>query len=217
MSCRATILAVFAAGCLALAAAGPERTVEANVITSERDPAVRIELPKPVQYLGADRFVLYEMADCELHAFVEADHERKVERLYWVQFEGYLPSKPDLHHTYDSPRHVMIGGLDFFVDTEVIARDARSKPGSDGEHIRSLIRAKGYELPAERMSVRFVHLLDDKRKELMIIYTEDLAATGLTASQLVAGGKAQAQWPAIERSLIERAKKKIAIANQATP
>ncbi len=181
---------------------------------SERDPAVRIELPKSVQYVGADRFVLYGMADCELYAFVEADHERKVERLYWVQFEGYLPSRPELHHRYDSPRHVTIGSLDFYVDTEVRPRDAKSKPGSDGEHVRSLIRARGYKLPPERISVRLVHLMDDKRKELMIIYAEDFALTGLTAADLQ-GEKARDQWPAIEKGLIERAKKKIAI--QAPP
>jgi hypothetical protein len=217
MSCRALIIAVFSAGYLALAAAGPERKVEGNVITSAHDPAVRIELPRSVQYLGADRFVLYGIADCEQHAFVEAGPERKVDRLYWVQFEGYLPSRPDLHHSYDSPRHVTIGGLDFYVDTEVTASDAKSKPGSDGEHIRSLIRAKGYNLPAERISVRLVHLLDDKRKELMIIYAEGLAATGLTAADLQEGGRAREQWPAIEKGLIERAEKKIAIEKQATP
>jgi len=36
----------------------PDRKVEGNVITSERDPKVRIELPKSVQYAGADRWVL---------------------------------------------------------------------------------------------------------------------------------------------------------------
>jgi len=30
--------------------------------------------------------VLYGMADCELHAFVEADSQKNVERLYWIQF-----------------------------------------------------------------------------------------------------------------------------------
>jgi hypothetical protein len=47
--------------------------VEGNVIISERDPAVRVHLPKSAEYVGADRWVLYGMADCELHAFVEVD------------------------------------------------------------------------------------------------------------------------------------------------
>lgn len=36
----------------------PTRTVQANALTSERDPSVRIELPKSVQYVGAERWVL---------------------------------------------------------------------------------------------------------------------------------------------------------------
>jgi hypothetical protein len=31
-------------------------------------------------YVGANRFVLYGIADCELHAFVESDAHKKVQR-----------------------------------------------------------------------------------------------------------------------------------------
>ena len=200
-------------GCISLAAQtnGPERKVQGNVITSERDPSVRIQLPESVQYVGADRWVLYGFADCELHAFVSADRQKNVYRLYWVQFESYLPTRPELHHTYDSPRHANIGGMDFYVDTWVRPNNAEIDPGSDREHIEALIRAKGYKMPAGMMYVRFVHLLEQKRKELMIIYGEDVASTGLTVAQLREGGAAYSRWPAIEKDLIERAKKEIAI------
>ena len=123
-----------------------------------------------------------------------------------------------MHHTYDSPRHTQIGGLDFFVDTWVRAHDAQTKPGSDREHIDVLIRAKGYIVPAGMMDVRLVHLLDaEKRKELMIIYGEDLARTGFTAAELQEKGKAREQWPAIEKGLIERAEKKIVLKETAKP
>src|SRR6202789_640277 len=154
----------------------PERKVADNVVTSEHDPAVRIELPKAVQYVGADRWVLYDIADCELHAFVEADAQKNVQRLYWVQFEGYLPNKPDLKHTYDSSQHATIGGLDFYVDTWVRSKETAIDAGSDREHIEAMIKAKGYNLPAGMLNVGFVHLLDEsRRRELMIIYGEDLA------------------------------------------
>jgi hypothetical protein len=66
--------------------------------------------------------------------------------------------------------------------------------------------------------VRLVHLLDEqKRKELMFIYGEDLAPTGFTAADLKKGGKAYDQWPAIEKSLVERAEKKITIEETANP
>jgi hypothetical protein len=211
--------------CISLAAQtkGPERKVNGNVITSEREPRVRIQLPESVEYVGADRWVLYGMADCELHAFVDTDRQKEdrqknVRRLHWVQFEAYLPTRPELHHTYDSPRHANIGGMDFYVDTWVRPNDAKMEPGSDREHIEKLIRAQGYRMPAGMIYVRFVHLLDEqKRKELMIIYGEDVASTGLTAAALSEGGTAYDRWPAIEKDLIERAKREIAVKETAKP
>ncbi|HEY1215485.1 MAG TPA: hypothetical protein VGE93_17785 [Bryobacteraceae bacterium] len=182
------------------------------MITSERDPRVRIELPKSAQYVGADRWVLYGIADCELHAFVEADRKKNVQTLYWVQFEGYLPTRPELKHTYDSPRITKLGGMSFYVDTWVRPTSAPTRPGSDLEHIDGLIQAQGYTLPSGMMYVRLVHLWDEqKRKELMIIYSEDVAPTGFTAAELLPGGKAHDQWRAVDAGLIERAEKKLRI------
>ena len=192
--------------------AAPERRVDGNVITSQRDPAVRIELPRSAQYAGADRWVLYDVADCELHAWVDADAQKNVHRLYWVQFEGYVPTRPELKHTYDSPCHATLGGLDFYVDTWVRARDAETEHGSDREHIEALIRAKGYHMPEGMMYLRLVHLLDEqKRKELMIIYGEDLASTGFNAAELQPGGKAADRWPALADGLVGRAQKEIGV------
>ena len=168
--------------------------------------------------VGADRWVLYGIADCELHAFVKDDEQKNVEELYWVQFEGYIPARPDLHHKYDSPRHATIGGLDFYVDTWPRSKGEKTESGSDREHIDMLIRAKGYKIPANMMYVRLVHLLDaEKRKELMIIYGEDLAYAGFAAADLREGGKAYGQWPALEKGLIERAKTKIALEETGRP
>lgn len=194
------------------ALAPPERTVTGNTVTSQRDPKVTLRLPTSAKYCGADRWVLYDIADCELHAFVDAD-EQKVKRFYWIQFEQYLATKPDLHHQYDSPRHETIGGLDFYVDTWVRTAAEKSKPGSDGEHFRALVSRNGYKLPPEAMCVRLVHLLDpERRKELMIIYGEDLSSTRLSAHELGKDGRAHDEWPKIEQGLIDRAKKAIVLA-----
>jgi hypothetical protein len=67
-------------------------------------------------------------------------------------------------------------------------------------------------MPANAMCVRLVHLFDeDKRKELMIIYSEDLRPLGFSAVDLNKSGKAHDQWLALEKGLIERAKEKIVL------
>jgi hypothetical protein len=209
---KSIAVAFLALSFLAAQTTSPERKVAGNVISSERDPKVQIRLPGSVQYLGADRWVLYKIADCELHAFVDTDARKNIERLYWIQFEGYLPTKPDLAHKYDSPRHATIGGLDFYVDTWTRADGEETRAGSDREHIEALIRARGYKMPLGMMYVRLVHLIDEKkRKELMIIYGEELAPTGFAARDLQENGKAHSEWPAIEKGLIERAEKAITL------
>ncbi len=200
--------------CTALASDNPkpERQVQANVLTSQRDPKIRIELPASVQYVGADRWKLFDLADCELHLFVDATPQRIVQRLYWLQFEAYLPSRPELHHTYPFTKTDTLSGLLFDVRARFGPGSETPKPGSDSEHVQALLRAKGYEMPEGMMNVRLVHLLDDqKRKELMIIYAEDLKPTGFTVNDLMPGGKHAAEWPSLEASLISRAKRAVKI------
>ena len=196
----------------------PERKIEGNTITSTSNPAATIQLLNSPAYVGADRWILYGIADCELHAFVQADAQKKVQRLYWIQFESYLPTKPELHHTYDSPRHTKISDLDFYVDTWVEPTNEHIKPDSDVEHIHNILQTHGYTLPTGMMSVRLVHLLDQqKRKELMFIYSEDVASTGLSVSELRNDGHAYAHWVKIEKGLIERAEESIAIHQPVNP
>ena len=210
---RRTLILILLCGCLAAQTVRPERKVKDNVITSDHDPVVQIRLPRSAQYAGADRWILYDIADCELHAFVDVDATKNVRALYWIQFEGYVPTRPELRHNYTSPRHANLGGKDFFLDTWVRRKDADVRPGGDVEHIQALIESKGYHLPDAMMYVRLVHLLDEQtRKELMIIYGEDIAPSGLAAADLQRGGKAYDRWPALEKSLIDRAEEKIGVA-----
>jgi hypothetical protein len=92
------------------------------------------------------------------------------------------------------------------------AKEEKSTSGSDLEHLSAIIAAKGYKLPAGMIYARLVYLLDEqKRRELMIIYAEDVAPTGFAVDDLREKGKAHDRWPAIEKELVERAKEKIKI------
>jgi len=67
-------------------------------------------------------------------------------------------------------------------------------------------------MPEAMLYARLVHLLDaQKRKELMIIYAEDLAPMKLTATQLQKGSAAFDRWPAISGELVERAKVRVKV------
>ena len=195
----------------AVAADAPERTVRGTAVSSQHSPPVHIEVPDSAHYVGADRWVLYDVADCEIHVFVEADAQKKIKRFFWIQFEAYIPAKPDSKYSY-SGATVNLDGTDFFVRARFGPTTDTGRPGSDSEHVQKLLRDHGYTAPAEMMNVRLVHLPDEmKRKELMIIYAEDLEPTGLTSAQLIKDGKPVEQWAALEKDLIERARKSITL------
>ena len=196
------------------------RKVKGLTLTSDETPRVRIQFDKGFKYAGGQSFVLYDVANAEQHFFVDADAQGRVRRLYWVQFEGYLPSNT---HTYDykSPSVVNFGGLDFFADAQarkipVPNPAAAAQPAnkiSDGDHARSFIASKGYRLVSnEALWQRLVHMTDaTNRSELMIIYLEDLSGMGLTAADLGEGGKAAGRWASVSKELLERAKKGMTI------
>lgn len=193
----------------ALASTPQTRTVKDRTLTSKEMPAVRLEFSEPFKYAGGHSFILYEVANAEQHFFVDADKDGRIKRMYWVQFEGYLPSNT---HTYDykSTKTVNLGGLEFIADA--YARNIKANPGrpdSDGNRARAFLATKGYRLGSDEvMSQRLVHLVDEaKRNELMIIYLEDLGAMKLTAADLAQSGKAAGQWEAISKDLLERALK----------
>ena len=157
--------------------------------------------------MRAASFILYDVANAEQHFFVDADKDGRIKRMYWVQFEGYLPSNT---HSYDykATKTVKIGGLDFIADAT--ARNIKANPGrpdSDGNRARAFLTTKGYRLGSDEvMTQRLVHLIDEaKRNELMIIYLEDLGPMKLTATDVTPGGKAAGQWEAISTGLLERA------------
>ncbi|MDQ3473622.1 MAG: hypothetical protein M3447_07795 [Acidobacteriota bacterium] len=190
-----------------IAGVAQTRTVKDRTLTSTQMPAVRLEFSQPFKYAGGHSFILYEVANAEQHFFVDADKEGRIKRMYWIQFEGYLPSNT---HTYDykSPKTVNMGGLDFFADA--YARNIKASPGrpdSDGNRARAFLTSKGYRLGSDEvLSQRLVHLVDEaKRNELMIIYLEDLSEMKLTAADLDKGGRAFDQWDAISKGLLERA------------
>lgn len=192
----------------------PARRVAGRTLVSDARPAARLKFDKAFKYVGAQSFILYDVARAEQHFFVDADERGRIRRMYWIQFEGYLPSNT---HTYDYSgvkEKVSLGGFEFLTDAVAVnmAR-APARPDSDGARARAFLEGKGYRMAGDDlMWRRLVHFPDEsKRDELMIIYLEDLGGMGLTAADLTGEGGAAARWPEISRQLLKRATKGIKV------
>ena len=189
------------------------REVKGQVIRSTDMPAVDLEFAKDFKYAGGHKFVLYEVANAEQHFFVDADKDGRVKRMYWVQFEGYLPTNTHSYN-YKVTKSVNIGGLDFVADA--YPRNIKQNPGragGDGIRAREFLATRGYKLASDEvLSQRLVHLIGEpKRDELMIIYIEDLSPLGLTAADFEKDGKGEAKWNEISEGLLARAQKGLKI------
>jgi len=187
----------------------PRRTVTGNTVLSKADPDARIEILQPAAYVGAVRFALYDVADCEIHLFVDTDASKKVRRLYWVQYEAYLAEHPTLKyekHPAYSP--TALNGLPFHQRARFGQSSDTPQPGSDAERAFALLAEKGYSLPAETVNVTYKHFLDaTMRKEVLLMVIEDMALTGTSFSQLVVNNELQPAWKPVADKLLERAPK----------
>lgn len=179
------------------------RTVEGNVVDSPELPAARLTFDPAFSYAGGHTFELYDVAEAEQHLFVDADEDGRVRRLWWIQFEGYLPGNTHAYDYDEDPLRREIGGHEWYVRPLVTRVDhAEANPPSDGDRAEALLNEKGYRLPDEVAGVRLVRLLDeDRRNELMLIYMEDLSTRGVRLAELDGEGRASIGAEVLERAL----------------
>ena len=189
----------------------PQAQVAAGLVTHPAE-RITIRLPETAVHVGSERFSLYDVADAEVHVFVDADAEKRMRRLWWIQFESYLPSRPDARYNYgESDRRMDLWGATAWVRPSLADSARQVRPGSDTERFRAILTRAGYTAPPHLLAVRMVRLLDDSqdtghgRRELMLIYAEDPAVSGVALSQVTTGGRPNARFAKVEGPLIERA------------
>jgi hypothetical protein len=165
------------------------RNVQNNLLVSERLPGVRIRVDPQFTYVGNTSFILYEIAHVEQHHFVVADAGKRLERLLWFQFEGYLDNNKRKYR-YPPMETMTLNGLTFLHDGDVlnIDEDYKERPTSDSAHVVEFLKGQGYTLEGETIFKRMVWLDADLRNELMIIYSEDLSPTGFRVTELTEAG-----------------------------
>ena len=183
-----------------------QRTGQNTILRADKLPAVDIQIDPQFKYVGSTSFILYEVAHVEQHHFVVADAERRVMRLLWFQFEGYLENNSH-QYRYSEMETVVLGRLTFLHDAKVLNIDDNyaERPTSDSAHVIDYLKQHGYTLTGDAMFKRLVWLDPDLRNELMIIYSEDLRSTGFRSSDLAKEGPAVAEWEAISHGLQVRA------------
>ena len=155
------------------------RLVKDQVLTSTYLPAIRIKFDNQFKYAGTQKFVLYEKAQVEQFFFVDADSAGRIKRMYFAQFEGYLPGV-DAKYDYPVTETVTLAGHTYIVNAESVPNVSamlKQNPESDAARAASFLKSKGYRLDESIRFQRFVRLVDEaKRNELILVYVEDAGA-----------------------------------------
>ncbi len=192
---------------------GLARSVSENKLFSHRDPSVVMQFDPSFRHIGGQKFVLYGNADTEQHFFVETTADDKLKSVFWIQFEEYLPDNSYQYDYEDSPARLRLNDYDFYLDTAAVQSNPKKRRrGTDGSLARQFVLSKGFTFPEEFAYARLVHLTDaSRRKELMIIFIDDLALLGLTASDLNEDGKEARRWLEIETKLLEKIRRTLTL------
>jgi hypothetical protein len=192
--------------------ADPPQAIVSGHTVAHKAAGLTIKVPASATYVGAERFDLYGVADAEIQVFAEADKDKRLTRLYWIQFESYWPDHPNNHYDYTGDRREQHWGNTVWVNSGPGSTTTPPRPGGDRAHVQAMLEKAGYKAPPEMMNVRMIQLLDDPkgtghgRRELMFIYAEDLAKTGKTLAELTdAKGENNAAWEPLDQPLVQRA------------
>ncbi len=186
----------------------PRVNVEGSTLVSIGFPEGTIKVDPGLSYVGGETFILYGVARCEIHLYVEADERGQVQRLYWFQFEGYLPSASPRGYDYSAdPYRTVIGGHEFYDSICYYNVEAvRGGWGDDSDtmHVVRLLQWEGYRLEGDVMSIRLVRLDESGKRELMIVYMEALERRGLSLTDFEGPG-GDSKWMAASEALRSRA------------
>ncbi|MDX2220037.1 MAG: hypothetical protein SF172_13530 [Burkholderiales bacterium] len=133
-----------------------QSSTQGHTITSTGFPEGTIKVDEKLTYVGSDKWVLYGVADCEIHVFAETDADKTLKRLVWVQFEGYLPDKPHTYNYDKEPFRTELSGHTFFDRVTFRKMDPAQKPraGSDTERVMKMLESKGIKLPTDAATKR---------------------------------------------------------------
>ena len=164
----------------------PQRYVEGQVLVSTDLPAIRVRLDEAFAYVGQRTFTLKDIARVERYVFVDADEQRRIERMFIFQFEGFLDTN-DHTYRYRFTNPVELGGHTFNHNTWYYddAVEMARNPGAESERTRAFLEEQGYHLEQELMMSRFVAVVDEaKRNELILYYFENVRDTGYTLAEI---------------------------------
>ena len=202
------------------------RFVKGNTIISKKLPKIEIKVDEEFSFVGKFDFEIIASSDeysedmqgkpvavGERYVFASTDENQSVNKLFIVQFEGFLPEN-DLIYNYDFDKSNFIGENKYrhntwFYDSKKLAQ---GNPSNEGAKTRTFLEEKGFQLEDQFMMSRFVGLASENRKnEIIIFYHEMLKKTTGYSLEEYEKSINDEEVKAIRDSFIERSRRSFSI------
>lgn len=175
------------------------RSVSDNLISSHRLPEIEIKVDNEFKFIGNFEFEIIASSDeypaemigkavaaGERFVFAAVNKKNEIEKLFVVQFEGFLPAN-DFIYNYNFDTAEFIGTNKYRHNTWFYnaKESAAENPQSEGAKTQNFLEEKGLKLADELMMSRFVGLAsEDRKNEIIIFYFEMLnKATGYSLDE----------------------------------
>ncbi len=168
------------------------RYVDDNTLISKELPEIAIAVDTTFSFVGWFDFEIIANSDeyssalrgkpvaaGERWVFAAADENKSINKLFIVQFEGFLPEN-DLIYNYNFNNAELIGENKYrhntwFYDSKKLAAE---NPKNEGAKTRRFLENNGFQLEDHYMMSRYVGLAsEDRKNEIIIFYLEMLKKT----------------------------------------
>lgn len=199
----------------------PVRTVDKNLFRSNTLPNIQIQVAEEFDYVGSFYFEIIAsseeypdsiqgkaVAAGDRYVFVRSNEENKVEKLFIVQLEGFLPNNT-FKYNYRFDQAEQIGGNRYrhntwFYDS---AEQAAQNPNNEGARTRRFLQDKGFTLEDDVMMARWVGLASEDRKYEIILFYMEMMEGSIGHSLEAFEALPEEEQARIEAKFVERARK----------
>ena len=93
----------------------PQRSVEGNCLYSSDIPAIRVQLARSLEYLGNLKSKIHDVAHIDNYYFADRDENGIIQRIVYLQFEGYFP-EVEGSYEYPNTQPIQMANFDFVYD-----------------------------------------------------------------------------------------------------
>ncbi len=184
------------------------RSVSRNVIISESNPSLAIEVDQSFTYLGRHPIIIRDVAAGERLVFADMSGT-SANRLFIVQFEGFLPGIDD-EYRYNLSNSPIVAGYPFRSNAYSfdLAQSVAANPGGESASTKKFLKTKGLTAPNQWMMWRSLTVASaDKQNEMIVFYVEDAAAHNMAMEDIYdpVTDRDTPAWKAMQVGLEQRA------------